>query len=86
LGTVVDEQGMPLSKVEVSIKELGITKKTTDKGNFEFKNLESQVYEVTFKKAGYADTVVKVAVTATERTKIGVTMKVDLNNPLRIAS
>ena len=84
-GLVVDMQGMPLQKVEMSIVGTNITRKTSEFGGFEIKNLESKVYQLRLTKAGYEDTVVEVPVTATERTMVNVQMKVDTNQALRVA-
>jgi len=74
MGIVTDSNGIPLEKVTVKINDLNIERKTTDRGYFEIKSLPSGIYNVTFIKAGYINTVLQVAVTNTQRTEINVVL------------
>ena len=85
LGLVTDENGQPLQKVTISLKDAFIERKTSDKGGFEIKGLESKVYTMVFQKSGYGDVSVEVAVTATERTEVAVAMKSDMDATMKVA-
>lgn len=85
VGAVVDENGEPLQKVSISLKDTLIERKTTDKGGFEIKGLESKMYTMVLQKVGYETISVEVAVTATERTQVAVTMKPTFDIVMRVA-
>ena len=85
LGLVTDENGQPLQKVTISLKDTFIERKTSEKGGFEIKGLESKVYTIVLQKSGYGDVSVEVAVTATERTEVAVAMKSDTDAIMKVA-
>ena len=76
---------MPLQKVMVSLQDTLIERKTSDKGGFDIKGLESKVYSVVLQKAGYDTVSIEVAVTATERTEIAVSMKPETDAIMKVA-
>ena len=76
-GTITDTEGMPIQKATVTIESIGITKKTTDKGAFEIKDMKSGLYALLVSKPGYLDTRTVVAVTATERTQFSAILEPD---------
>ena len=84
-GQITDENGMPLQKVMVSLQDTLIERKTSDKGGFDIKGLESKVYSVVLQKAGYDTVSIEVAVTATERTEIAVSMKPETDAIMKVA-
>lgn len=84
-GIVTDENGIMLQKVTVSLKDTLIERKTSDKGGFEIKGLESKMYTMVLQKPGYEDVSVEVAVTATERTEVTVAMKQESDAILKVA-
>jgi hypothetical protein len=74
-GVVVDENGTPLEKVDVTLKNTPYTRKTSENGNFEIKNLEGGIYQLVFARPGYVETTVEIAVTSTLTTDVSVTMQ-----------
>ena len=84
-GLVLDENGIPMEKVDVILVGTTVERKTSEYGGFEIKNLKNSVYKLMFKKTGYLDMEVEVAVTATMRTEIEVSMERDVNQDLRVA-
>jgi hypothetical protein len=73
-GVVVDVNGNPLEKVDVTLKNTSFTRKTSENGVFEIKNLEGGIYQLVFARPGYVETTVETAVTSTLTTDISVTM------------
>lgn len=84
-GVVNDENGRPLQKVVVRLEDALIERKTSDKGGFEIKGLESKMYTMVLQKPGYESVSVEVAVTATERTEVTLVMQQDLNSIMKVA-
>ncbi|MGL2966117.1 carboxypeptidase-like regulatory domain-containing protein [Flavobacterium sp. XGLA_31] len=74
-GIITDAEGLPLSKVDVRVDGTSIIRKTSSRGGFEIKDLDSGTYTVVLQKAGYAATTTEVAITATERTVVTVVME-----------
>ena len=84
-GVINDANGQPLQKVVVRLEDALIERKTSDKGGFEIKGLESKTYTIVFQKPGYESVSVDVAVTSTERTEVKLVMKQDVNSILKVA-
>ncbi len=84
-GTITDENGQPLPKVIINLKETLIERKTSDKGGFEIKGLESKMYTMDIQKPGYESVSVLVAVTATQRTEVVVAMKPSSDSVMKVA-
>lgn len=76
-GIITNTDGIPLQKAEVTIGENQIGRYTSPKGAFEVKSLETGIYSVTVTKAGYIETSVQVAVTATQRCQIAIALVAD---------
>lgn len=89
-GLVTDAQtGSPLKGVTVSFALDGgmmkaatastsdpeLVKKTAEKGGFNVKSLASGTYQVTLKKAGYADQVATISVSDGEMTELKISLK-----------
>lgn len=76
---VSDNFGIPIAKVAVTIGTVPpdtkkITRKTSDKGGNQVKNLVPGTYTATFTKAGYATQKTSFTVTSGETTKLKVVM------------
>ncbi|RKS02924.1 carboxypeptidase-like regulatory domain-containing protein [Flavobacterium sp. 102] len=84
-GIVTDAEGYPLNKVDVAIEDTAFSRKTTNNGGFEIKDIDSGMYTVIVKKPGYADTRTIVAVTATERTDVSIVMESVNSNAQEVA-
>lgn len=78
-GLITDTDGIPLQKAEVIIGDNQIGRQTSSKGAFEVKSLETGIYTVTVNKAGYIESSVQVAVTATQRSQIAIALVPDNN-------
>jgi hypothetical protein len=93
-GLVTDAQtGSPLKGVTVSFaldggtakagatttSEPALVKKTAEKGGFNIKGLATGTYQVTLKKAGYADQVVTVNVNDGEMTELKISLEKNIN-------
>jgi hypothetical protein len=88
-GLVTDAQtGSPLRGVTVSFAldggmaktatkttEPELVKKTAEKGGFKIKSLEAGTYQVTLKKAGYADQVASISVNDGEMTELKISLE-----------
>ena len=88
-GLVTDAQtGLPLKGVTVSFaldggiakaasttSEPELVKKTAEKGGFNIKGLESGMYQVTLKKAGYANQVTTISVSDGEMTELKISLE-----------
>lgn len=89
-GIVTDAQtGSPLKGVTVSFALDGgmmkaatastsdpeLVKKTAEKGGFNVKSLASGTYQVTLKKAGYADQVATISVSDGEMTELKISLE-----------
>jgi len=88
-GLVTDAQtGLPLKGVTVSFAldggmakasstttEPELVKKTAEKGGFNIKGLESGMYQVTLKKAGYANQVTTISVSDGEMTELKISLE-----------
>ena len=61
-----------LAKAKGASSKPDVVKKTADKGGFNIKSLPSGTYQVTLKKAGYADQVITVSVNDGEMTELNV--------------
>lgn len=84
-GTITDEEGLPIEKATVSIETTGISRKTTENGGFEVKDLSSGMYALVISKPGYRDTRTVVAVTATERTQFSAVLEADTTTAKKVA-
>lgn len=84
-GTVTDENGQSLENVIIKLQDTLIERKTTGKGGFEIKGLESKVYKMVLQKSGYESVTVDVAVTSTERTEVVVVMKQESDTVMKVA-
>ena len=73
-GLVIDENGNPLEKVNVTLKNTPYTRKTSENGVFEIKNVEGGIYQLAFERPGYIETTVEIAVTSTLTSDVTVTM------------
>ena len=74
LGKVVDENGNSLEKVNVVVKDTPLSRKTSENGVFEIKNLEGGIYQLVFTRPGYVETTVELAVTSSLTSDVIVTM------------
>jgi hypothetical protein len=74
---VTDTDNNPLAKVRVTSEQITFkkTKFTTKIGNFQFKNLASNVYTFTFSKAGYITQTQQVPITSGERTELKIILE-----------
>ena len=74
---VSDNNKNPLAKVQVTSLQITFTKpKFTSKlGNFQLKNLASNVYTFTFSKAGYITQTQQVPITSGERTELKIILE-----------
>lgn len=84
-GLVLGEDGLPLEKVDVYLIGSTITRKTSEYGGFEIKNLTNNVYKMRFVKPGYLDVEEDIPVTATMRSEITVKMERDVSLELKVA-
>lgn len=78
-GTVVDAEGMPVANVDVVVLNTKFVRKTSEHGGFEVRRLKSAVYRVCFKKVGFVDAFVDVAVTSGMRNEVKVVMERSLS-------
>lgn len=74
-GWVLNELHEPVLKAVVSIPSLGISTKTTAKGEFEFKSIKGGMYSVEFSRAGYEPHKEVVVIVDNERTDVKVVLK-----------
>ena len=74
-GVVVDVDGLPIEHVEVVVLDTKFVRKTSELGGFVVRRLKSKVYGVCFRKIGFADVYVDVAVTSGMRSVVKVVME-----------
>ncbi|WP_188361756.1 carboxypeptidase-like regulatory domain-containing protein [Flavobacterium orientale] len=83
-GTITNEMGEALAGAVVRIGSLGVSKRSTGNGNYEFKSLPAGVYNVSFELQGYETHTQPVAIVANERTDVNVQLHEGVS--MRIAS
>jgi hypothetical protein len=74
-GVVRNEQGDLLAHVKVSIPELGLESKTTDRGYFQVKRVKEGIRRVVFERTGYESLEQMTAVVRNQRTDLVVVME-----------
>lgn len=74
-GIVRNEQGDLLAHVKVSIPELGLETKTTDRGYFQVKRVKEGIRRVFFERTGYESLEQMTAVVRNQRTDLVVVME-----------
>jgi hypothetical protein len=84
-GAITDTEGLPIAKASLSIEGTALSRKTTDNGGFEIKDLPGGMYALLITKPGYKDLRAVVAVTATERTQFTAVMEVDSTAAKKVA-
>ena len=77
---ICDPDKKPLGKVRITCDKITFKKPkfTTKLGNFQIQNLESDVYIITFAKAGYETLTKEIPITSGERTQLKITLKPNL--------
>jgi hypothetical protein len=74
---VSDTDNNPLAKVQVTSEQITFKrpKFTSKLGNFQLKNLASNVYTFTFSKAGYITQTQQIPITSGERTELKIILE-----------
>lgn len=74
-GWVYNEANQPILKAVVAIPSLGVSTKTTAKGEFEFRGIKGGMYTVEFSRSGYDLHKEVVVIVDNERTDVKVVLK-----------
>ena len=78
-GTVKDQDGNPLDRVEVTINTTpNITTKTGNKGHYHFNHLPSGVYPITVTRLGYQPETIFLAITSGVAQQLNIQLKKQL--------
>jgi len=73
---ISDPNNNPIAKVQITSEQIKFSKPkfTTKLGNFQLKNLPSDVYTITLTKPGYITQTLQIALTSGERTQLKITL------------
>lgn len=75
-GTIVDQDGMPINKVSISIATIPEQEtKSTEKGYYQFKTIPDGQYQLLFKREGYYTESILVNILQTTRLQCNVIMQ-----------
>jgi hypothetical protein len=79
-GIVVDENGIPIKNVIVSVPSLNLETKTTEKGYYEFKSLPAGIINIKFNKVTFQEISENVGIVKGERIQLNISLNSSQSN------